>query len=102
MIRSLMRSTLFTYTTLFRSMAQSTFDMQTDATLSAYCCDAGMSINNYGTFRKSAGADLKTTRPNFSHQSSSYAVLLFKKISFHRGRISTGKMCGLEATSVVL
>src|SRR5688572_33220183 len=68
MIRRPPRSTLFPYTTLFRSRQQSEASHENRLGLSA------------GTFRKSSGGkDRKSTRLNSSHSQISYAVFCLKK-----------------------
>src|SRR2546427_1188814 len=68
MIRRPPRSTLFPYTTLFRSARQ-----QEDAGL-----DHGGGVQ-VGRHRRGRGQDRKSTRLNSSHSQISYAVFCLKK-----------------------
>src|SRR2546428_3621937 len=70
MIRRPPRSTLFPYTTLFRS--DRGFGIAVDSTGSACVIGGTRSANN-------AGADRKSTRLNSSHDQISYAVFCLKK-----------------------
>src|SRR5260363_463645 len=65
MIRRPPRSTLFPYTTLFRSLASASFSLF--RYFSSPCVESGMV------------ADRKSTRLNSSHQIISYAVFCLKK-----------------------
>src|SRR5947209_14849561 len=67
MIRRPPRSTLFPYTTLFRSRPASFSHNQTRS----WCVAAGN--------RSRSDADRKSTRLNFSHANISYAVFCLKK-----------------------
>src|SRR5690242_21407688 len=71
MLRRPPRSTLFPYTTLFRSHALQTGDLveQGGGADGAHCSNA----------RNSTTADRKSTRLNSSHMSISYAVFCLKK-----------------------
>src|SRR5260221_6247200 len=69
MIRRPPRSTLFPYTTLFRSLANVPLSDQLT------CCSAD--LNNY--FGMDASRDRKSTRLNSSHTVISYAVFCLKK-----------------------
>src|SRR2546430_12568964 len=76
MIRRPPRSTLFPYTTLFRSIARSTADSQgrlKRAHRAAVLSDAPGPVEEAG--RK----DRKSTRLNSSHSQISYAVFCLKK-----------------------
>src|SRR5258708_31905784 len=79
MIRRPPRSTLFPYTTLFRSRAR------TDELASAPCLFCpfsyrrGAEVANFGHCLPPAGRDRKSTRLNSSHQIISYAVFCLKK-----------------------
>src|SRR5258708_27701334 len=73
MIRRPPRSTLFPYTTLFRSHS---------LTISADSESAGQRFSNRAQFRSGGQAlagDRKSTRLNSSHQIISYAVFCLKK-----------------------
>src|SRR5258708_20250514 len=75
MIRRPPRSTLFPYTTLFRSQRQAVIDLDDAA--------GGRSIGDREILqRRGAGnlQDRKSTRLNSSHQIISYAVFSLKKI----------------------
>src|SRR5256885_9981552 len=80
MIRRPPRSTLFPYTTLFRSLGKS--DRQT---ASRFHASAGKSARGYGDLslcRQHSGkhaGDRKSTRLNSSHLVISYAVFCLKK-----------------------
>src|SRR2546427_7507771 len=72
MIRRPPRSTLFPYTTLFRSM------QGTDGALYGTTRDGGLYV--YGTvFKLNPDGDRKSTRLNSSHSQISYAVFCLKK-----------------------
>src|SRR5690348_17792199 len=76
MIRRPPRSTLFPYTTLFRSNAQRSL------LVSCCGCDRNVNTNVAGASAKSDDdrrADRKSTRLNSSHPSISYAVFCLKK-----------------------
>src|SRR2546430_8753897 len=73
MIRRPPRSTLFPYTTLFRSLDQSTLD-----TLKNNVILCGV-VAVLGTVLGSASLDRKSTRLNSSHSQISYAVFCLKK-----------------------
>src|SRR5690242_21331895 len=68
MIRRPPRSTLFPYTTLFRSSAEFNWDLAGGATLTSV-----------GGWRDWYFQDRKSTRLNSSHMSISYAVFCLKK-----------------------
>src|SRR2546430_6369864 len=83
MIRRPPRSTLFPYTTLFRSAVQS------EANLPAHSCEAGTNLSamtvefmfvgvTHTGVRRTDG-DRKSTRLNSSHSQISYAVFCLKK-----------------------
>src|SRR5689334_23402336 len=79
MIRRPPRSTLFPYTTLFRSRLNSPF-----ASLSTNCSGAALACSRYGASAHRhdtppARRDRKSTRLNSSHSSISYAVFCLKK-----------------------
>src|SRR5258708_18466359 len=74
MIRRPPRSTLFPYTTLFRSVAQATRSLGIDAkTLHRWLADAQLPLQCH------PHEDRKSTRLNSSHQIISYAVFCLKK-----------------------
>src|SRR2546430_8964871 len=68
MIRRPPRSTLFPYTTLFRSVVGGVLAERCAAALSAFFAA-----------RRQAGKDRKSTRLNSSHSQISYAVFCLKK-----------------------
>src|SRR5258708_31470718 len=72
MIRRPPRSTLFPYTTLFRSSRGERFELCRGGTLSCR-------LNHYGKADRHERVDRKSTRPNSSHQIISYAVFCLKK-----------------------
>src|SRR5258707_7406202 len=78
MIRRPPRSTLFPYTTLFRSSMSLPFGRRIDP-----CFDVGGALEFYVSRRLSirydAGEDRKSTRLNSSHANISYAVFCLKK-----------------------
>src|SRR5689334_24224102 len=85
MIRRPPRSTLFPYTTLFRSAKQSQQIMEAiDQTLEGIhhvseIVHAMNAFSHPGTLEKSPTEDRKSTRLNSSHSSISYAVFCLKK-----------------------
>src|SRR2546430_10199580 len=70
MIRRPPRSTLFPYTTLFRSSRQTVFDK------AWHSCRR---LESEGLRRRPAAGDRKSTRLNSSHSQISYAVFCLKK-----------------------
>src|SRR5438876_1648392 len=72
-IRRPPRSTLFPYTTLFRSVVADTRDQREDAR--PLSNDPSPNLSD----PPAAGLDRKSTRLNSSHPSSSYAVFCLKK-----------------------
>src|SRR3712207_7549398 len=78
MIRRPPRSTLFPYTTLFRSEAKKNFEeaVKLDPKLADAHYWLGMALVNEG---KLPEADRKSTRLNSSHANISYAVFCLKK-----------------------
>src|SRR5262245_66664354 len=69
MIRRPPRSTLFPYTTLFRSVAREVFDVT----------GAGDTVVSVVAAASAAATDRKSTRLNSSHLGISYAVFCLKK-----------------------
>src|SRR2546427_4458917 len=76
MIRRPPRSTLFPYTTLFRSEQDKSF-METPAVASA--AHSLMDDQTASLIGQSVGPDRKSTRLNSSHSQISYAVFCLKK-----------------------
>src|SRR3712207_7885526 len=88
MIRRPPRSTLFPYTTLFRSRMDTTLDIFADYARSYEARrEADMSVAEYleacrtdpGMYASAAERDRKSTRLNSSHANISYAVFCLKK-----------------------
>src|SRR2546427_8656161 len=90
MIRRPPRSTLFPYTTLFRSHTGGGFFPNADiggtqtraqAPSEPIACapHPGLADRRPGTPRRASGADRKSTRLNSSHSQISYAVFCLKK-----------------------
>src|SRR5947209_16963297 len=78
MIRRPPRSTLFPYTTLFRS-SRCRRDMRTTAWSPPSSCVAAYPRWECWSSRSSGGEDRKSTRLNSSHANISYAVFCLKK-----------------------
>src|SRR2546430_17158519 len=76
MIRRPPRSTLFPYTTLFRSPAETRARAEAAA---AVWLPAGNREHRQAGSRSFAGRDRKSTRLNSSHSQISYAVFCLKK-----------------------
>src|SRR5258707_2511101 len=76
MIRRPPRSTLFPYTTLFRSWLQSRCSLFCETTMATYGSEQQevFFVSTHLAFR-----DRKSTRLNSSHANISYAVFCFKK-----------------------
>src|SRR2546430_10618283 len=72
MIRRPPRSTLFPYTTLFRSM-------QADCGLRIVDCGLNQMVVEARGMRRTSNPDRKSTRLNSSHSQISYAVFCLKK-----------------------
>src|SRR3712207_8282152 len=83
MIRRPPRSTLFPYTTLFRSPIAGILGDQQAATFGQACFEVGNAKNTYGTgnfmLLNTGTEDRKSTRLNSSHANISYAVFCLKK-----------------------
>src|SRR2546430_10399417 len=81
MIRRPPRSTLFPYTTLFRSRFRSAEFFQLDGTISFPCAAGSVTgpqlPDDGGSWAD--GGDRKSTRLNSSHSQISYAVFCLKK-----------------------
>src|SRR5438270_4378153 len=78
MLRLPLRSTLFPYTTLFRSDAQAVYSDLSGFKITLTPCLDGWHVDYDLTDRLSAG-DRKSTRLNSSHSQISYAVFCLKK-----------------------
>src|SRR5688572_32660203 len=85
MIRRPPRSTLFPYTTLFRSRGSLLAHAQTNLQLYRQAMDAGWDEDSLARLRRGYDvalqlfADRKSTRLNSSHSQISYAVFSLKK-----------------------
>src|SRR5258707_3303645 len=79
MIRRPPRSTLFPYTTLFRSGRSGRLIHLPAAFLRADCCRPGGGMAATGNVSACPGGDRKSTRLNSSHANISYAVFCLKK-----------------------
>src|SRR2546427_6724395 len=75
MIRRPPRSTLFPYTTLFRSEGFSGYPLDARTTTT----DADLEDSGIGGLSELAATDRKSTRLNSSHSQISYAVFCLKK-----------------------
>src|SRR3712207_8458496 len=95
MIRRPPRSTLFPYTTLFRSPLRQVVDGMDDLDREAVGIgkDAAIIARREAPFLGRAAVDRKSTRLNSSHANISYAVFCLKKkkCSYHR---LTSHYCG--------
>src|SRR2546430_5456352 len=77
MIRRPPRSTLFPYTTLFRSSSRATPRSGTHHAIERrVCCEP---LHDARTQRSTCNVDRKSTRLNSSHSQISYAVFCLKK-----------------------
>src|SRR5256885_11027171 len=86
MIRRPPRSTLFPYTTLFRSIADGEFGPLTSKTANScirYFPERVVAVLD----RSHAGQDRKSTRLNSSHLVISYAVFCLKKKKKHTAHV---------------
>src|SRR2546430_12236587 len=82
MIRRPPRSTLFPYTTLFRSDRDGRLDLMTDGTgTSSFTYDSLGHLTQQ--LNGQASQDRKSTRLNSSHSQISYAVFCLKKKKTH-------------------
>src|SRR2546422_1593635 len=82
MIRRPPRSTLFPYTTLFRSVGEDNVDLASGEGVAALLqqqVDAFLHLPAAGGERPGAHGDRKSTRLNSSHGYISYAVFCLKK-----------------------
>src|SRR2546427_6104570 len=79
MIRRPPRSTLFPYTTLFRSDAIGRFRLPHASPGSYVLAVDAPATSTYGSLRLPNVADRKSTRLNSSHSQISYAVFCLKK-----------------------
>src|SRR3712207_8024654 len=75
MIRRPPRSTLFPYTTLFRSSAWTSCS----ATDAGAACRNSIAANGETLVKRHSSSDRKSTRLNSSHANISYAVFCLKK-----------------------
>src|SRR3712207_6971697 len=78
MIRRPPRSTLFPYTTLFRSYVHHGFGATAEAVVEAFAPEIEEALEHPADF-KSELQDRKSTRLNSSHANISYAVFCLKK-----------------------
>src|SRR5258708_30912980 len=79
MIRRPPRSTLFPYTTLFRSLFQSYFYMYIHVLPFFFMASEGLAQRGGHCHNSHQVVDRKSTRLNSSHQIISYAVFCLKK-----------------------
>src|SRR5258705_10088946 len=80
MIRRPPRSTLFPYTTLFRSIEQCMWSLHCDTVI--LCRDWGFQLLDVKLMNMEEEKDRKSTRLNSSHLGISYAVFCLKKKNF--------------------
>src|SRR5260221_3251664 len=83
MIRRPPRSTLFPYTTLFRSMTGAMHQPQLEPRTPGAPIAASASLASHGLERALGDRDRKSTRLNSSHTVISYAVFCLKKKSHY-------------------
>src|SRR2546426_3848501 len=100
MIRRPPRSTLFPYTTLFRSKIAVSEDACIDGPrLRRACADRRRSAGHREERRPASRKDRKSTRLNSSHLVISYAVFCLKKkkklVHHHVSRFRVISMCGM-------
>src|SRR5947199_6643261 len=91
MIRRPPRSTLFPYTTLFRSAGRPARAQRDDA-------DDGV-LDARGDHRLHAGEDRKSTRLNSSHLGISYAVFCLKKKKKKRSHTTSSNIQSSQSIS---
>src|SRR5258708_16488921 len=93
MIRRPPRSTLFPYTTLFRSVLAFSRDNQTKLGTGTLTVIDNMIDATTGTVKiKATFADRKSTRLNSSHQIISYAVFCLKKKKLNESKNDSTKL----------
>src|SRR5260221_8403962 len=95
MIRRPPRSTLFPYTTLFRSALRK---LPRAAPAASHCSRTGTRERGRGEMMKAISADRKSTRLNSSHTVISYAVFCLKKKKAVGARVLGGGSTGAAAT----
>src|SRR2546428_9313257 len=99
MIRRPPRSTLFPYTTLFRSLAEGReLSVRTSLTVSPTWDDAAEADRAMRDWLSYA-SDRKSTRLNSSHDQISYAVFCLKRNTREKGRKHPGARHGVQQTS---
>src|SRR2546427_4903407 len=98
MIRRPPRSTLFPYTTLFRSMAKKLATVIVAALSLTGCQDTR--VNNLEKRVDHLEQDRKSTRLNSSHSQISYAVFCLKKKKTHTKRTDSLKHKQTNARTV--
>src|SRR3712207_7716695 len=91
MIRRPPRSTLFPYTTLFRSLVRARPLPQTFVVPGANPASAAIDVARSVARRAERTVDRKSTRLNSSHANTSYAVFCLTK----NKQISTANQCGM-------
>src|SRR5258708_23032056 len=98
MIRRPPRSTLFPYTTLFRSVVNDALDEAAETFTLTATRTAGTTTNasatGTGTIGDDDGQDRKSTRLNSSHQIISYAAFCLKNKTASRQSERRGYMTG--------
>src|SRR2546430_10972095 len=99
MIRRPPRSTLFPYTTLFRSHSELAFSMTPSCRGDPPMASACAHIAQIETV-KQPKADRKSTRLNSSHSQISYAVFCLKKKKTHFAHYTT--IASIEFTSIAI
>src|SRR3712207_8454649 len=98
MIRRPPRSTLFPYTTLFRSMAGLAGYVEHGRLTQEGIECACQSLQEF----QSTLSDRKSTRLNSSHANISYAVFCLKKTKNHRYRLTRLRCLGGASTRVLM
>src|SRR2546421_5308323 len=94
MIRRPPRSTLFPYTTLFRSLRREDERLRSERATTARSVGVRERIPN-GRGPAQLHTDRKSTRLNSSHDQISYAVFCLKKKKKHNHHLSRGYYCDL-------